>query len=251
MEILINELSLNGQFATIQHFVNDGLTPFISVLKELDTNKDVVLKKQDFWNTQITSTNNLHCVLLQKSDEITRFKSIFSSLIDEPYWETSQKHNNTDTYEHNTTNIVGTSLAESCERDKIVISFIHADFFNLKLQVIRNHSSIEIDNLYTKEHYIEIAYSRGQIDKCNYFKRKLAFGTITLLEDECQFENTKKISKQGTPIYKDRLKRYWHLDNIHKHYEVYNKNKEHIGVADMQGKIDYSQKVNGRELKMK
>jgi hypothetical protein len=248
MEILINELSLERQFADVEHFINDALIPFISILKEFDTSKDMLLKKQDFWDIKITTSQNLHYVLTQKSDEATRFKSAISSLISEPFWESSQKHNTADVYEYNKKNLFGTSLAESCERDKIVISFIHSNYSKPKLEVIKNHNSIVIDNLCVKEHYIEIAYNRGQIDKSKYFERKLAFGKIALLDDESQFENTGKISKQGTPVYKDRAKRYWHLDNIHNHYEVYNREKKHIGVADMQGKIDYSRKVNGRNL---
>ena len=250
MEILINELSLTGQFTDVNQFVKNALVLFISILKEFDTGKDILLKKRNFWDIKITASQNLHYALTQKSDETTRFKSAISSLISEPFWESSQKHNTADIYEYNKKNIVDSSLAESCEREKIVISFIHSDFLIPKLQVFKNQSSIEIDNLYAKEHYREIAYNRRQIDKCTYFKKKFAFGTVTLLEDECQFENTGKISKQGTLIYKDKLKRYWHLDNVHNHYEVYNSKKEHIGVADMTGNIDYSQKINGRKLKM-
>ncbi|MDR2692581.1 MAG: AAA family ATPase [Dysgonamonadaceae bacterium] len=53
------------------------------------------------------------------------FKSAVSKL-NEPFWESSQKHKVADKYEYNNKNVVGFFLAESCERDKIVISFIHS-----------------------------------------------------------------------------------------------------------------------------
>jgi len=171
MEILINELSLNEQFETTQQFVNDAFIPFLAVLKECDKNKDIILKKQDFWNAKVTTKQNLHSVLTQKSDEITRFKSLLSYL-NEPFWENSQKHSLSDTYEYGATNIVGFSLAESCERDNVVISFTHTDFNISKIQVTKNKHNIEIDNLFQKECYIEVAYNRKQINKCEYFKRK-------------------------------------------------------------------------------
>jgi hypothetical protein len=64
MELLINELSLNGQFAVIE----DALIPFISLLKEFDSSKDILFKKQDFWQSQITSTIKLYDALVQQSD---------------------------------------------------------------------------------------------------------------------------------------------------------------------------------------
>ena len=246
MEILINELSLNGQFLTVQDFVNDGLTPFTATLKELNTSKDVVLKKQDFWNSQITSINDLHSILVQKSDEITRFKSIVSSLIDKPFWEDSQKHNIEDDYEYNRSKIIGSSLAESCERDKVVISFIHANFSSAKLQTFRNKKPIDVDNLFSKEHYIEIAYSRNQINKCEYFERKFAFDQIVLLENECRFRKTNKPPQQGRSVYEEiSTGYYWYLDNLHQnHYEVFNNDGQHVGEANLQGIIDYSKRGN-------
>jgi len=174
MEILINELSLNGQFAATE----DALIPFISILKEFDSSKDFLFKKQDFWQSQITSTINLYDALVQQSDLNTRFKSQLGQLVDNPYWETARKHDIKDNYEYNGKNINESSLAESCERDKIVISFQHNDFSNTKLRITKNTSSqIEVDNLFEKFHYVEVSYNRGQLSKCEYFEKKVALGT--------------------------------------------------------------------------
>jgi len=255
MEVLINELSLDGQFTMIPQFVESGLIPFVALLKELNTGKNVLLKKQDFWNSRITSTNNLCDVLSQKLDVTTRFKSILSNLIAEPFWESSQKHNHKDDYEHNQKKISGTSLAESCEREKIVISFRHTNFSVVKLNISKNKVPINLDNLFSKEHYIEIAYNKKEIDKCEYFEKKFALGLITLLENEYRFRKTNKPPQQGKPVYvENKTGHYWHWDNFHtqqeedKHYEVYDSNEKHIGIACTKGNIDYSKKVNGRTL---
>ena len=178
-------------------------------------------------------------VLTQKSDETTRFKSLLN-YFNEPFWENSQKHNSLDTYEYNKTNVTGFSLAEACERDKIVISFYHSDFSNPKLNIIKNHQNIEIDNLFQKENYIEIAYNRRIIDKCKYLERKFELGLIDLLENECRFTKTSLVG-----IYQEKdTNYYWYLDNFHKtHYEVFDSTgKQHIGEANLQGRIDTSKR---------
>jgi hypothetical protein len=249
MEILINELSLNGQFPSVQHFFQDALIPFIAVFKEFDRAKDVILKKQDFWNCYITKTKNLYSLLPEKSVETTRLK-LFIRNLGEPFWENNPRHNINDNYEYDGKNINGSSIAESCERDRIVISFIQSDFSKYKLQIAKNQQEIEIDNLFQKEHYIEVAFNRGQIDKCKYFENKIDFGLITLLENECRFTDTQKICRrQNTPVYKEiETGHYWHLDNVHNHYEVYNAAEKHIAVADRRGNLDSSKKVSGRIL---
>jgi len=56
--------------------------------------------------------------------------------------------------------------------------------------------------------------------------------------------------EQGKTVYKEvSTSRYWYLDNLHKdHYEVFNAQGEHIGIANLQGEIDYSKKEKGRRI---
>ncbi|MDR0700686.1 MAG: hypothetical protein LBG28_15925 [Tannerella sp.] len=250
MEILINELSLNGQFDDIHQFEREGLIPIIALLKEF-TNKDTLLKKQDLWKSQVTSGDNLYQVLTQcRTDEATRFKSALNKLISEPFWETSRRHNDKNDYEYNHKKINDTSLAESCERDKVVISFIHEDYSSTELQISKNKTQIiDVDNLFCEEHYIEVANRKGQIDKCKYSERKFAFGQKTLLENECRFRKTRK-RQQGKSVYEEISSGYyWYLDNLHQdHYEVFNNTGEHIGEADLLGKIDLSKKDKTKSL---
>jgi hypothetical protein len=46
--------------------------------------------------------------------------------------------------------------------------------------------------------------------------------------------------EQGQPVYQEiATSYYWYLDNLHKnHYEVFNYNGDHIGIADLNGEID-------------
>ena len=271
MDILLNELSLSGQFGSVGDFIGRGLTPLLAVLSEMDKSKDTIYKKQDFWMCKLTKSDTLHDVLASKllrvNDELRKSKSLLVTLITEPFWEDTRIHKSPNKYEYNGKNIFDTSLAESCERDKVIISFIHKDFSSPTLSISKNRSIININNLFDKLHYSEIAYQRGQISKCEYFEREFKVGKIILLENECRFVKTKKVyrpnkkSKEGIPIYKEikttegaNIERYWYLDKFHdqhektSHYEVFNNTGNHIGIADSQGNIDITKKVAGRTI---
>ena len=58
--------------------------------------------------------------------------------------------------------------------------------------------------------------------------------------------------EQGKTVYKEvSTNRYWYLDNLHKdHYEVFNAQGEHIGIANLQGEINNSKKEKGRTISL-
>lgn len=241
MGILINELSLTGQFGSIGDFIGRGLTPFLSVISEMKSSSNKLYKKRDFWKSQLTATNTIHDVfvgaLSRTNDEIRKSKSILANLIGEPFWEDSPIHNDSNRYEFCGNDILNSSLAESCERDKIVISFVHSDFSEDKLFISKNGTEeVKVDNLFDCEHYYLVAKNRGII-------------VPFTLKDTTRFIK-KSQNIQGQSVYRERSTDYfWYLDNLHKnHYEVFDSNRKHIGEANMQGNIDCSKRVNGRKL---
>lgn len=64
-----------------------------------------------------------------------------------------------------------------------------------------------------------------------------------------RFQRTSMVS-QGKPIFRELTTGcFWYLDNLHKNeYEVFNSQYQHIGVANLEGEIDYSKKVAGRTI---
>ena len=240
MEILINELSLHGQFASVTDFVNVALKSLLSLLQQYDPSRDVLLKKYDLWSANVTATATLQEVFKgnysRTSDEIRRSKSQLASLIDNPFWEDTRKHNAPDTYQHNTINVFDASLAESCERDRIVMSFVSSQFNSSTLIVKKNSTDISIDNLINHNHFFALVRARGLVVDFS-------------LSDTSRFKKT-HFNVQGKVVYKElSTKCYWYMDNLHRsHYEVFNSNEEHIGLADLLGNVDVSQRVDGRKL---
>jgi len=187
MEILINELSLSGQFDSIDHFIESGLRPFIKALNDIDFQSCLLYKKYDFYSAKITMQHSIHDILIgvisRQYDEIRKLKSQFVKIFDQPYWEDETKHSANSVYLFNGKNVCGFSLAEACERDKIVISFNHDDFLSIRLFISKDDKNIILDNLFEFGHYTLIAYRHNLIsfeEYCRkmFLKSKLNFSKI-------------------------------------------------------------------------
>ena len=200
MEVLINELSLHGQFNDEDHFEEYGLIPFAAVLKELKNNNAAVFKTYDLYSYNITTTLSMHNYLTahtsRLSDLTKRLKSLLTAFVlDEPYWENTQKHSSESNYLLETENVVGFSLAEACARDKVVMSFKSEDFKENKILIkIDNSEEIVLDNLIEKGDCNEVNRERNNIGIDEYcvtrFKGdKLDFSQI---DNKLGFELLKK-----------------------------------------------------------
>lgn len=110
---------------------------------------------------------------------------------------------------------------------------------------------------------------------CKHIKGLPQFAQIELITDERAFQlwwevyqkqegkshfsllNRQRFSRthlveQGKTVSKEvSTGRYWYLDNLHKdHYEVFNDQGEHIGIANLEGEIDDSKKEKGRRIEV-
>lgn len=239
MELLLNELSLSGQFASIDHFVEHGVLNVLRVFSELH-NVDLVLKKYDFHSFHVTPSQSIHDVLTgsvsRTYDELRKFKIHLSRVFDKPYWEDDQKHDVNSKYFLAGISVSGTSLAEACERHKVIISFTHESFLNTQISVDCNGKLVTIDNLFEEGQYTTLLHTRGLL-------------AVFSLNNRTLFTRT-NLCRQGKPVFQEiATGNYWYLDNMHRdHYEVFNANEDHLGVADLAGNMDTSKLVKGRRL---
>ncbi len=193
MDVLINELSLEGQYLTVNEFLSEGLFAFINVLDEISVSDHTLLKKYDFYSSKITEVKTLHDILLgsisREYDQIRKFKSKLAMLFEEPYWENDKKHSDDDTYLFDNGKINDSSLAESCERDRVVVSFLHSKFKILTIPVLKNQDEVEVDNLYDRFHFLELRQSRNELTFEEYVRQKFK-GTklnFSLIDDNFGF----------------------------------------------------------------
>lgn len=239
MEILLNELSLSGQFASVADFVENGVRNALQVFHELREN-DQVLKKYDFYTCQVTPQHSIHDVLTGNAsrtyDELRKFKLHLFQVFSDPFWEDDPKHDPNSQYLFGAVSVTGTSVAEAYERDQIIISFVHQSFQLSPIPIIKTGNQGIIDNLFEEGQYITLLYTRGLL-------------TNFSLRNKARFVRTNHI-RQGKVVYRETAtNNYWYLDNLHKnHYEVFNANEDHLGIADLAGVLDGTKAENGRKL---
>jgi len=163
MEVLINELSLDGQFIDEDDFFNN-LTEVLYLIKIFDELDIDLLKEYCFFNSQITSSLTLLELLKSKRNEIRRLKSLLAKLVNNPpFWNATQKHLSTDRYEYNSINILNSSVAESCERDKVILSFKHDSYLDNTLNIYKNKNLIKIFNIINHIEFFDFLYSKSLI----------------------------------------------------------------------------------------
>lgn len=240
----MNEHSLSGQYASREIFVEEILPYLIKILDEIQNLSDATIyKSQQFHSSRVRETDTIHDILVGKLSRqypsIRKFKTqLHSILFAEPYWEPTRKHLEGDSYTYKGNNVCNHSVAEACERDKIIVSFRDSELFQEEtLSILKNHTEkMVIDNLFNAGHYSNVLHQRGIIYRFS-------------LKDGTRFQKDGRIV-QGQNVYREiDTGYYWYLDNLHKnHYEVFDRNGQHIGTANTDGVIDPSKKVNGRTL---
>lgn len=218
MDILINELSLSGQFDSTEQFVREALPPLLAVLKEVDSTKDVLLKKYDLYAAKIDSETSIHDIIIGQTsrlyDEIRKFKSQLATLLENPYWEDDRKHSVDCTYIYNDRDICDYSIAETCERDRVAISFIHPDYSETELTIFKDDDIIiKIDNLFNKGHYTETAWRRENISCQEYCMRKFTGGKLNFSRID-EKESFLLLKKEDQSLFIDGFRKFtelsWH-----------------------------------------
>jgi hypothetical protein len=180
MQILFNELSLTGQFSDHDDFVKNALLPFIGVLKEMQGFSTLLLKKSDVWDKMITPTCNLHSFLVARrpSDEASRLKSAIANLTKEPFWDLDSKQESGSEYDLNGSDITGSSPAEACERDRIVVSFLLSAASSDPLNILRNNINIQLLNLTYPGKLPNILWTNKRISFESYLKAQFSGGKL-------------------------------------------------------------------------
>ena len=215
MEILINELSLKGQFNNVEEFINISLNQFVKIYSLLDNHNIHPLKNYNFYNVNITPNETFNFLLTFKdkngvSDEVRKFKRIADKCIGEPYWEIDLKHNPNDEFKWKNEIVSNTSLAESYVRNSSLISFVPSSFNSDFLEIINNNIPKNVLNFHDILELAQYLYTNKKItfhQFCNVFfkdsklcfinaNQKESFDLILDENDENEFFNSFKLFKE-------------------------------------------------------
>jgi len=189
MDVVLNELSLSGQFENDNLFLSN-LSEVVKMTHLINKIENIsLLKSNTIWNSKITTSDTLLLLLRKKgSDLLNKLRLDLSKMsANPPYWEETQVHSCVeDSYEYSHNDICNTGLAESSQRDKVVISFEHFLYSSENIKVMKNSTEINIKNILNLKLFSQYLYDKSLINEyefCNYFfhNTKLSF---TKLDNE-------------------------------------------------------------------
>jgi hypothetical protein len=215
MEVLLNELSLTGQFKDENDFFNN-FDSVLEIIKLLDILKFSIAKEYMFFDVAITSKYKLGDFLRLRTDRAKRMKRFLAKLAQHPpFWNEIQKHDCTnDSYVLNGIDICNSSLAESCERDKTVVSFLLNDFSNENVSIQKNMMNINIYNIVDRNNFLEHLFLIAEIEAFSYCKLKFKNSNLNFSKLENEYGFDLLSSKQQVDEFIDSFKQFstmsWH-----------------------------------------
>jgi len=244
MQILFNELSLTGQFSDQDVFVRDGLLPFVGVLKEMQGFSTLLLKKSDVWDKMITPTSTLYSLLVDNAlrtfDEVRRLKSAIVDLTKEPFWDSDCKQDPDSTYLLDGVDIRGSSPAEACERDKVVVSFVLSSASVDPLDIIRSGINVPLTNLTCSGQLTEVLWANKQISFESYLKAWFSGGKLDFskVDEKMDFSI---IQSAEQSLFVDTFRKFEELTWDQIHVDIGLNYKEYHGSIDIRyhGKKTY------------
>lgn len=198
MEILINELSLNGQFDTEDKFL-DNLQDILRIFKLIEISDFTLLKNSMLFDVKITSNYKMVELLTLKTDKIRKLKSFIVKLShNPPFWDSDKKQHFSDTYQYKSKNVCNTSLAESCERDKMILSFEHSDFSEDICTIQKNSESLNIFNVVNSNKFLEYLFLNKLINCLQYCQNKFKNSKLNFEEinDGFGFDSLKTFQQE-------------------------------------------------------
>lgn len=213
MEFLINELSLDGQFESNNEFA-ESIRDFIRIIKIAEEQSIIISKKFDLYSRKVTANESLSDLFrtrgTKENDHYRRMKSILlKNSYNPPFWEVNQLHKSTNKYENNLLgNLVGSSIAEACERDKAIISFNHHLFKDKIISVNKNDTLISIYNATYQQCFLNYIFndvSVINIEKFCTYKYENTRLCCDKLEDEYGFSQLEKHEREMVIETFDRM----------------------------------------------
>lgn len=183
MEFILNELSLNGQYSSLDDFVDNGLRPVLEVLKILNCYKiPAVLKKSDFYASkafeQVTFYDTLFARNTIRHPAITRFKSLLTNLTKNPFWDNTPQQLYQSKYfiieDIHNKDVSGSGIAEAYARNGGLISFSQGGYDRTPIIVKKDDDEVikDIHNFYDNYEIEKTLFNLKLIAIDNYIKQR-------------------------------------------------------------------------------
>lgn len=185
MGVIANDLSLEGQFNSIEEFLDDISDNILPIIKLLEKSNLGILTSYDFYDLKITNDLKIINLDSNKKEGLPEYSYIIHYLskisLSEPYWEKDPKSNNTKKYISEFTDKENNyCLAEAFERGKPIVSFKHKNFRTNYIEIIVDEEKKLVSNMYNRESALKILKEDNIIKPIDYliskFKLDKSFG---------------------------------------------------------------------------
>ncbi len=254
MHFFINEDSIQEQFflkENADQAIKIIITVILKIKKSLK-NDCRVMKNSMMINRSFIKNTPFHKTIgnLTKNQQRLFYHLIMNDTLD---WNSGieRLHNINSRYVIESMNnkvVTKTSVAEAAEyrignieETNVLVNFISSSYSKKKhVVVVKDENTSDKINL-------DCIEKENDIEKYIVPKKLESF----VRDNSMRFTETKhNDSKCRARVFLDTQNNYyWHLDTLHKdHYEVYCKDKKHIGTSDLEGNIDVKRKKSGRVL---
>lgn len=196
-EIYLNELSLEGQFNEIDEFL-DAAVPMMKCLKFVAANNRQIYKHSTFYNQRITKDKTWNDLRGMRGDKVRRLKSLLLSTTDNPpFWDIqSELAQDLDAvYTYDEKDVSATSLSEAAEAKGILLSFLHKDYMNSKVPVVKNGNEVlDVPAAVSVNYLSEQLWEKEEIEVYEFLLGKYEGTRIDFskMEKEYGFQNFEK-----------------------------------------------------------
>jgi len=149
--LIINELSIDGQFDSEKDFENNLRESFRIFELQKNLDKDLHICSSIYSRNITNKTTISNYLINSRSDEARKFKIYLMK----NFWDTNPIHKNSSIYKCEYTSLTnGYSIAEACERQCNIFSFHHTNYLSKTLVVFKDLEKILIENYTSEKDYI-------------------------------------------------------------------------------------------------
>jgi len=171
MNVVFNDYSLDGQFESIDTFLDYLANCVLDIFSAIKKHGVILLKSYVTFERKVTNDAQLYDLIRTK--EINRFpemsalRSLLVEITDEPFWDESPRTEATAGYQTDVTGDFSGSepncFSEALERDRLLLSFRHNAFGSQQLTVRKNDDGFVLDNITDSAVFADFLMQRNSI----------------------------------------------------------------------------------------
>lgn len=195
MDHILNELSLTGQFQSVDDFVREGALPLADVLADIAKfGGSLLYKKSDFYQCNALPNMTFFDLVIagtpaRTNDSLRKLKSKLALLMNEPHWDLNPQQDEKAIYlmvdnSGKEIDVSGTSVAEALVRKACLVSFAKSAFVQTPINVKEKteNTYYNVENVWQSGQVCDILQKAGLLSIEDYiigkYSGKLDFSRI-------------------------------------------------------------------------